>query len=961
MKLLILIVFLLFTVNPRGQSQEVYNLNGTWKFAFAKTKKEADRLDKFYLYQFADEKFQPIPVPSNWAILGFEEPVYGGFQGQEASEGFYIREFSLPTNWENKRVLLHFGGVWSSAEVWLNGKHLGRHDSGYTSFSFDITNALNVSETNKLAVRVRQDTREYKCDVYDDWTLGGIYRDVTLEAMPRERWIDYVNVQTVFDSQFKNADLKIHTMIADVFPTTLPGNYMSSGNPYKLLITLFDKEGNKVADRELTIPSHTATGREIALTLHVNTPYHWTAETPYLYSLQVKLIEDNNKVTHSRTEKIGFRQISTEGGILKINGQAVKLRGINRHDEHPDVGRATTREQWLQDLKLMKEANINYVRTAHYAPAKGFIELCDEIGMYVGEEVSIGGGFRGVADPYRMYDPSYSNAIFTRSCETVVRDRNNPSVIYWSIGNEDPFTTLHLASIKIVKAFDTSRPVLIPWRFENWLPDEVDMLSAHYWQPLEYDQWAAQANRPVITTEYTHSNGITGTGGLEMRWKTLIQHPSGAGGAIWMWADQGLKTSKPNKIYEPYGEDKYLRVDRRRGWDGIVDSYRNITRDYLEVKAVYAPVFPAIEKLSFINGQDSLYIPIKNEFDFTNLNQVDISWSLWCDEQKLQSGNKTIDGIPHATSIFTIPAKYLSVMQSGKNYYVWLVFTSANGTKIGRNSVEIVPYMKPETSIPDACKVSIKEEKEQILIQVGKTAYLFNSQTGHLSAATFNGKTLITDLRPTIWHELDYCEAALLRGKNISNPVDLNQYAISVNSWEVNEYADKVEILAKVEYLVDNKNKFDVVYSYSITSDAKLYVHYEIMPDVEMPWLPIAGMSLESPQELSQIRWLGLGPYDAYPNKKSACILGVWKGMSDNDEVIGNKATRWIEKSGDLGRIRIYNNGYMEHRKEKPEVINILSYVLDRPEGGRKADTNILQPQAEEGEKYIGEFYIMLF
>lgn len=531
-------------------AQERINLSGTWQFAFAANQKEADRLERFYTSDFAKSKFKSTPVPSNWALLGYEEPVYRGFKDNQAGEGFYVREFTIPQDWKDKRILLHFGGVWSSAEVWLNGNELGRHDCGYTSFAFDVTNKLKVDEPNKLAVRVRQITREYKFDVCDDWTWGGIYRDVTLEAMPAKRWIDDVVVQTTFDHLFQDANLDIRVMISDKHKNTLPGNYPSPGEPYKLCFTLTDKEGKEVAQRQMAIPAHVSTDREICLSLPVEAPHQWTAETPYLYSLKVELLE-KEAVTHTRMERVGFRQISTDGGVFRINGQAVKLRGVNRHDEHPDVGRATTRKQWLEDLTLMKAANINYLRLSHYTPAEGFIELCDSMGMYVGNEVTLG----GAGD--LMYDPSFSGAVLQRSYETIVRDINKPSIIYWSIGNEDPLTSLHMVSVKLVKALDPTRPVLLPWRPEEWLPKEVDILAPHYWNPQEYDRLAGHSGRPVISTEYTHAYGNDAFGGLEARWKALTKHPAGAGAAVWMWADQGVKTPVRKKEKD-LSEDEYL-------------------------------------------------------------------------------------------------------------------------------------------------------------------------------------------------------------------------------------------------------------------------------------------------------------------------------------------------------------------------------------------------------------------
>lgn len=647
-------------------AQEQINLSGTWQFAFAANQKEADRLERFYTPDFAKSKFKSTPVPSNWALLGYEEPVYRGFKDNQAGEGFYVREFTIPQDWKNKRILLHFGGVWSSAEVWLNGNELGRHDCGYTSFAFDVTNKLKVDEPNKLAVRVRQITREYKFDVCDDWTWGGIYRDVTLEAMPAKRWIDDVVVQTTFDHLFQDANLDIRVMISDKHKNTLPGNYPSPGEPYKLCFTLTDKEGKEVAQRQMTVPAHVSTDREICLSLPVEAPHQWTAETPYLYSLKVELLE-KEVVTHTRMERVGFRQISTDGGVFRINGQAVKLRGVNRHDEHPDVGRATTRKQWLEDLTLMKAANINYLRLSHYTPAEGFIELCDSMGMYVGNEVTLG----GAGD--LMYDPSFSGAVLQRSYETIVRDINKPSIIYWSIGNEDPLTSLHMVSVKLVKALDPTRPVLLPWRPEEWLPKEVDILAPHYWNPQEYDRLAGHSGRPVISTEYTHAYGNDAFGGLEARWKALTKHPAGAGAAVWMWADQGVKTPVRKKEKD-LSEDEYLRINTA-GWDGIVDSYRNFTRDYWETKAVYAPVYPAVDKISFVPGQDSVRISIQNDFDFTNLSSVKMAWSVREDENVLYSGTDSMYGYPHTVSDFKLPVEKLVTVRPGKTYYVWFVFT----------------------------------------------------------------------------------------------------------------------------------------------------------------------------------------------------------------------------------------------------------------------------------------------
>jgi beta-galactosidase len=711
-------------INIHVFAQEHINLNGSWLFAIAKTGEEADKLSQFYNNQFDSSTFKPIPVPSNWAVLGFEEPVYRGFEDNKASEGFYLYDFKVPANWAEKNIVLHFGGVWSSAEVWLNGSRIGTHHGGYTSFAFNVESKIKPGESNRLAVRVRQVNEDYKFDVYDDWTLGGIYRDVALEAMPKKRWLDNVVVKTDFDNLFENADLKVITMVGDRNKETLPGNYPSPGEPYNLKITLLTKEGKEIDHQEIIVPAHTATNREIVTTMRVKSPLHWTAETPYLYSVRIDLLE-KNKVLHSRTERVGFREISTNGGVFRINGQAVKLRGVNRHEEHPDVGRATTREHWLQDIKLMKAANINYIRMAHYAHAQGFIELCDELGMYVGEEVSLGGAAE------LMYDPSFSGAVLQRTYETIVRDINRPSVIYWSAGNEDALTTLHLASVKLIKSLDPTRPLLLPWRAEEWLPEEVDILAPHYWKLQEYDQLAGRSARPIISTEYTHAFGVDGLGGLEARWKALTKHPSGAGAAIWMWADQGIKT--PVQIPEGKASglnkgDAYLRIDEA-GWDGIVDSYRNVSRDYWEAKAVYAQVYPATERVLFTPGETSVRIPIQNDFDFTDLTTVKIAWAVREDGRELFGGTASIQGQPHAEANFDLPLEKLTAIQPGKTYYAWLVFTNTEENEINRRAVELIPRIKSSLHLTSISKLSVVKS-EDVTVTAGEVRYVFSPKTG---------------------------------------------------------------------------------------------------------------------------------------------------------------------------------------------------------------------------------------
>lgn len=928
-----------------ASTDTVRSLNGNWEFAHAPTPDDAEKLAGFFQPNYDASAFKPIPVPSNWAMLGYEKPQYKSFKG-EASEGFYRHRFRVPAEWKGRRVLLHFGGVWSSAEVWLNGQHLGRHDSGFTQISFDISRAMKVGADNLLAVRVRQTQPDYQFDTNDDWTIGGIYRDVTLEAMPSDRWIDRVEVNTDFDNEYRDADLRVRVLIADTNKKIPPGNFMyPGGEGYDVRLSLFDAAGSLVKSQDVPVEAHLGTGRETIATLHVEKPLHWTAETPNLYRLAVDLV-DGGKATHSRSLKVGFREISTAGGVLRVNGQAIKLRGVNRHDEHPDTGRATTPAQWRQDIELMKAANINYIRLAHYPPAKGFIELADEMGMYLSDEISYGYGGN------HMNDPVYAGAAMLRNYLTIERDINHPSVIIWTVGNEDPLTTLHLGSIRMVKGLDPSRPLLMPWRAETWLPPEIDILSPHYWTAAKYDELGAKADRPIVSTEWSHAFGNDGFGGMEERWKALTRHPAGAGGAIWMWADQALKL----KRRLPDGrEESYLELTED-GYDGITDAYRNPTRDYWEAKAVYAPVYPAIAKAEVVLGQADVRVPIQNDFDFTDLDKIRIEWTLLEDDRMLASGARSIAGRPHTQAWLEVPLSGLKQFKPDTYYGLQLRFLRADGSEISKRSVELVP------SVPVAPAEALKErpqaapEGDKLVVRVGDARYAFDPRTGLLDSASMKGEPRLAGTKPTIWRPMNESERIIIKSEGgLQDLPDLNAFRATVGDWKVTEVGETVQIDAEVEYVVDDRNRFSVSYQYEVRPTGALHVRYAIRPEVEAKWLPFAGIEVQLAPGLDRLRWLGLGPLDAYPNEKAAADLGVWNLPLGRED--GMKAIRWAEiRNAAAAGLRFRQDGYVNFQASEPGRLRLLSSVLGRPTKVWRPEDPSYRLDTNSGKPFVGEF-----
>lgn len=890
--------------------EQKQSLSGSWQFALAPHAADAEKLADFWKSGFDLRGFRPTPVPSNWALQGYEAPQYKRFEG-EASEGFYTRTFTVPAEWQSKRVLLHFGGVWSSAEVWLNGENLGRHDSGFTSFAMEATAHLKFGAENRIAVRVRQKTHDYLFDTNDDWSLGGIYRDVWLEAMPATRWIDTVQVRTSFDALFHEADLTVRTLVSDA------RNWPTKVDPavgYELRLRLSAPDGALVEERTLPVALHAGTGQDVATTFHLVKPQAWTAETPNLYTLRVELLEQGT-VAHWRSLTVGVRQINWSNGVLRVNGQAVKLKGADRHDEAPEVGRATRPEDWLLDLKTMKAANMNFIRTSHYPPAEGFLDLCDKMGMYVEDEVPMGFGGDHATDP------SYMAATSLRVFETLARDINHASIIVWSVGNEDPVTALHIEAMRAVKGIDPTRPILMPWVSKIDAPPEIDILAPHYMTPFGYDELGAAATRPILSTEFVHAwgaDGVDGFGGFADKWHELMQHPTAAGAAIWMWADQGLLV-----------EDKTARGKEKKmllhpdGVDGIVNADRSPQRDYWETKAVFAPVYPRTERFRFMPGDAWVRIPIQNDYDFTNLSAVGIHWQLMEDDRVLAEAQAHLEAIPHATGWLELPLQAVKTARAGAAYSVEFTFTDKAGAELARKSVELIP--NPSSVVaerPETVALSV-ERGQQVVVHAGAVAYVFDPQTARLSSARLGGKEVVTGSTLNLWRPLNPMEEAVVfsHGRQRRTFPDLAKAQTTVSEWKVEESAAGVEIAASVLYRVDAANSYRVAYRYRVHRDGSLTVRYTVEPKIEAPFLPVLAMNFGLAPEFAHLRWLGLGPIDTYPNERAAGIFGVWSAAAGEPAAEGVKSTRWAEVSSPAAILRAEDSPWLRFEAGKLQLI----------------------------------------
>ncbi len=520
-------------------------LNGTWKFKWVETPGQVP--EDFWEPKFKTEEWDTIKVPSDWQMEGFGHPKFRNISLTFESNppnipdyynptGCYKRKFTVPKDWKDKEVLLRFEGVKSASYIWLNGKRVGYNQGGFEPAEYNITPFLEKGE-NDLAVEVLRFCDGSYLENQDMWRLSGIFRDVKLVALPKTYIRDYY-VVTDLDRDYKDATLKVETDVFNALKDTV--------NCSVEIDVLDDKNESILLDgkQDSTIEVDPASEQKIALSTLVVDPPKWSAEYPNLFTLLVQLKDEDGNVLEAFTKKIGFREVEYKNQILTVNGVPVKLNGVNSHMHDPEHGQAVPLETLRKDLLLMKQFNINCVRTCHYPPTPEYIEMANELGIYIFDEV----GDEAHSNTRLSSDPAWTEMYRDRSRKLVYRDRNNPSVIVWSAGNESGSGSNINEVIKTGKAIDPSRPAWMYGGNTFYIPFE-DIVGPRYWLPLDYKNLAEgkvlpeNDHRASFMDEYLAATG-NGLGGMDEYWEYIWKYPRLTGGAIWDWVSPGVKTPR---------------------------------------------------------------------------------------------------------------------------------------------------------------------------------------------------------------------------------------------------------------------------------------------------------------------------------------------------------------------------------------------------------------------------------
>ncbi len=927
----------------RVKSPFYLSLNGNWKYHYSSN--PLARVPDFWLPGFNDSSWTTIPVPANVEMHGYGIPIYVNFKYPWTWHGVkpsppivpeadpnntvsaYRRTFSVPKTWDGRRVLLTFDGVNSFFYLWVNGQKVGMGKDSRTPVEFDITKFLKPGE-NLLAVENFRWCDGSYLEDQDFWRMSGIFRDVYLWS-PTDLHIRDFQVKTDLDAQDRDATLTVDVSVQNAGRNEAIAMVEAS---------LQDPKGNPIAAprAELQVPEGGA--REASVTTSIANPLKWTAETPNLYHLLLTLKNGDGKVLEVIPAKVGFRTVKIQDGNLLVNGRRVLIKGVNRQEHDPDLGQVMTRERMIQDIVKMKQNNINSVRTSHFPNVPAWYDLCDQYGLYVIAEANIESHGMGYGPETLAKDPAYAASHMNRTVRAVERDKNHPSVIIWSLGNEAGDGPNFVATSKWIHERDPSRPVQYEQAGEN---PHTDIVCPMYPSVETLQKYSStRQTRPFIMCEYAHAMGNS-SGGLWEYWNLIYSQPYLQGGSIWDWVDQGLRqpVNRPNqsrfypsqpgdKTFWAYGGDfgpKDVPSDDNFCCNGLVTPDREAHPGLDEVKHVYQYIHCQPGDLA------ARTVHIKNWHDFTNLKDIaKIEWRLTGDGKLLQSGEMDApDLAPYATTSLTLPVKKF-LPAPGLEYFLEIRFLLKHDMSWAKEGHELAwdqfklpdaapDVMRDATALP---KLELKQT-DAIAVVVGKDfVATFDKKSGALTSWTFKGTEMIkSHLRPDFWRAPTDNERG--RDMAVEAPDDGKDVKDQPKTQGVWRTAGQEAVVESFEAKAVAANKIVVVASlslpavkanwqttYTVLGNGEMEVSARFHPETKnMPRLPRLGMQLVMPGEFDRMEWFGPGPQETYCDRKDAKI-GRYSGSVPNQFYpgyvqpgdSGNKVdVRWVALTNKKG------------------------------------------------------------
>jgi beta-galactosidase len=867
----------------REASPYFLSLDGRWKFHWAPM--PSARPVDFYREDYDVSLWDEIPVPSNWELLGYGIPIYvdAGLpfaknpvppfvNHEDDPVGSYRRSFVLPERFSEDgdgEVFLHFGSVRSAMYVWLNGREVGYSEGSKTPAEFRVTDFLRRG-ANTLAVEVyRYSDGSYLEDV-DAWRLSGIERGVFLYRTPRAHIRDFF-VHAELDDAFVDGRLRVDLSL--------------EGEPIPVAAKLLDPDG-----RTLFSGSGSGTGE---IDVDVPAVRKWTAETPTLYTL---LLSVPGQFLATR---IGFRRVEIKGGLLLLNGAPITLRGVNRHEHDPDTGHVVSEASMRKDIELMKAFNINAVRTSHYPDDPRWYDLADEIGLYLVDEAHLESN--GVSfDPAITLAnrPEWRAAHIDRNRRMVERDKNHPSVLVWSLGNEAGDGSNFEAAYQWVKERDPSRPV----QYEMAdLRRHTDLFAPMYMRiPLLEAYGAERRDRPLVLCEFAHAMGNS-VGNLKDYWDVIESHEQLQGGFIWDWVDQGLrKTSAKGESFFAYGGDYGPPETPSAGnfcINGLVSPDREPHPALWEVKKVYQPV--AIAPLDLSRGR----VTVTNRFGFTNLDALELVWSVTADGERVtEEKSSRVSVVPHESKELELDWPPITPLP-GVEYFLDLGFRDPGSRREVAFEQFPLPLSSPRTAVDvrRVAKMTASENDRRLRVEGDRFAFGFDLRTGDLASIVYEGKELLeAPLEPDFWRaptDNDYGNGMPKR-LGIWKDAAKDRIVDDVTWWQSSDRDVEVDVASTLP-----AGGSKLFLHYHVYGSGDVVVDFRLVPGaVGVPDLPRVGTTLALRSDLDGMTWFGRGPQETYWDRKSGARVGLYRGRAIDQyhpyvrpQENGNKTdVRWV-------------------------------------------------------------------
>lgn len=895
----------------RDASKRKVSLNGMWKFNFAKNPAAAPC--DFYKTDYDVSSWDDIKVPSNWQTEGYDYPQYTNtrYPWSEAEpkltppyapEGYnpvgsYVTTFNADC-WDGvSPVSIHFAGVESCYYLWVNGEQVGFSKDTFSPHEFDITPYITKGD-NKIAVKVFRWCDASWLEDQDFWRLAGIFREVYVEYSNPVSLYDLF-AKTNLNEAFTESELNLDVTIRNV------DNVKKNVTVYA---SLYD--GESLVAEKLALPV-TLSGEEfetVSLQANVASPKLWSAEHPNLYTLVVSLSEDGSE-THYISTRIGFVKYEIKNGLMLVNGQEIMFKGVNRHDFTCDHLRATTYEDLMHSVLMMKQYNINSVRCSHYPNNPLWYELCDEYGLYMIDETNLEThgtwhyGQREEEETLPASRPEWREAVVDRANTMVMRDKNHPSICMWSLGNESFGGQNFIEMRESILAYDTSRIIHYEGtchfrRFEH----ATDVESEMYTRP-----WNVLGNinrnndKPFILCEYSHAMGNS-CGGLHDYWKLFYTYPSLQGGFIWDWIDQAIRTtSEDGKEYLAYGGDfGDTPNDGTFAGNGLLFADGQVTPKLIETKKCYQNMW--FKDADIINGR----VRIHNQHLFTNLNEYDFKYKIEVDGEVIGEGDFEADVQPLTKKVvsmgFTVPeerdSEYaITVSAHLKNDTLW----AQKGHEVAFEQF-VLPYnKKEETLIAPEGSVEYSETEEAVVVCANGVKAVFDKTTGNMVSYMVDSVELLyAPVCQNYWRAMTDNDkgARLYKRSAVWREAGANAELVNM---EISKGDSAVVV--ECEYTLPTEKESKSKFTYVITGDGKINVAGNLTPALMDADIPCVGMMIPMLREYDVMNYYGMGPHENYIDRNVSAKLGIYTNTVDEQrthylvpqENANKTGVRWAE------------------------------------------------------------------